>query len=251
MIKSSIYIRYAHILISLMWLAGSFCSCAPGSKGVIAFNNARIHTLNIEAKKYYQEAFRYARENRPEEAIDAYSRSIRIDPSAAAYNGRCVEYNRTGRYDRAISDANRAIMMSPGYSLPYLNRGNAHYRLNEYDAALKSYLRAIQLDPANPESCYNLGQTYYRKGLPDDALKSYDRTVELNPRHYAAWYNIACISSQKKDLKRAIASLEKAVTEGFTDAERMKLEPALENVRNMPKFIFLLKKIARGGKGSQ
>jgi len=234
-----------HLLICLLWMAPVSCSGTSGGRGVIAFDNTRMHSLNIEAKKYYEEALRYSREDKPGKAIQAFTRSIRIDPSAAAYNGRCVEYNRTGRYDSAIADANRAILMNPGYPKPYLNRGNAYVKQNDLDRALKSYLRAIQIDPRDPDCYFNLGLAYYKKGLMDDALKSYDKTVELDPHHYAAWYNKSCIASQKSDLKGAIAALEKAVAEGFADQERMKTEPALENIRKLPKFKLLLGTMGR------
>ncbi len=242
---------YINILISLLWLAGTFCSGATANRGAVGFDNTRIHSLNIEAKTYYRLALQYSRENKPADAIGAYSRSIQIDPSAAAYNGRSIEYYRTGRYDRAVDDANRAIVMSPRYPVSYVNRGNAYYKLNDYDKALKSYLRAINLDSGNPEYYYNLGLAYNRKGLQDEALKSYVKTVELDPRHYAAWYNRACVFSQKKDHLGAIASLERAITEGFADSERMKQEPALENIRNLPKFKLLLRKIGLGTKPHQ
>lgn len=247
MMKSALHT--VHALICLV-LAAS-CSGASGGRGVIAFDNTRMYSLNIEAKKHYEDALRYSRENRPGDAIKAYTSSIRIDPSVAAYNGRSVEYNRTGRYDSAIADANSAIMMNPGYPMPYINRGNAYARRNDLDRALKSYLRALQIDPRNPECYFNLGQVYYKKGLLEDALKSYDKTVELDPHHYAAWYNKSCIASRKKDLKGALAALEKAVAEGFDDPERMKTEPALENVRNLPGFRLLLGKMGRGTRPRQ
>jgi tetratricopeptide (TPR) repeat protein len=245
--KSSLKI-YAHILVGLVLVAAVSCSGTSGSKGVIAFDNTRMYSLNIEARKFYEDALRYSRDNKPEEAIKAYSRSIQIDPSVAAYNGRCVEYNRTGRYDSAIADANKAIMMNPRYPMPYVNRGNAYFKLNDPDRALKSYLKALQIDPRDPECYFNLGLAYYKKGLPEDALKSYDKTVELDPHHYAAWYNKSCMASQKRDLKGAIAALEKAVAEGFSDSERMKTEPALENVRKLPRFQLLLRKVGPGTK---
>lgn len=239
------------IFICIIVIFVTSCSGTAGSKGIIAYDNTRIHSLDVEAKKYFEEANRYAKENKPKEAIEAYSRSIQADPSAAAYNGRCLEYYRTGQYDRAVTDANRAIMMSPKYPLPYLNRGNAHYRLKEYDAALKSYKRSIQLDPSNPESYYNLGQAYYRKGLLDEAMASYSKAVELDAGHYAAWYNKACILSQKKDPVGAMASLEKAVAAGYRDAERMQGDPSFESIRKLPKFRALLNRIVRGKKDSQ
>jgi tetratricopeptide (TPR) repeat protein len=240
---------FMNIVIVIFMISVSSCSTTSDGKMVVAFDNSRMHSLNIEAKAYCNHALEYSRQNKPKEAIKAFTRSIEIDPSVAAYNGRSLEYYHTGRYDDAITDANRAITMNPKYPIPYLTRGNAFYRLKDYNKALKSYLKAIQLDPRNPELYYNLGQAYYKKGKYDDALKSYDKTVDLDPHYYAAWYNRACIRSEKKDLKDAIESLERAVAGGFSDADRMKGEPALMNVREMPEFKDILLKIGtRGGK---
>ncbi len=246
--KSSVYLS---IVFSAFCFTVSSCSTTPDGKMAVAFDNSRMQSLNIEARTYCNEALRLSKQNKAGEAIKAYTRSIEIDPSVAAYYGRSLEYYHAGRYDDAVTDANRAIMMNSKYAISYLIRGNAFYRLKDYDRAVKSYKKAIQLDPRNPEFYYNLGQAYYKKREYNDAVKSYDKTIELDPRHYTAWYNRACSCSEKNDLKGAIEGLARAIEAGFADAGRMKGEAALANVRDLPEFQELLNKIGTRGDRSQ
>ncbi|MBP7736726.1 MAG: tetratricopeptide repeat protein [Spirochaetes bacterium] len=242
---------YLNMAVILFWIFLTSCSTTSDGKMVVAFNNSRMHSLNIEAKTYCNEALRYSKQKKTRDAIKAFTRSIEIDPSVAAYNGRSLEYYRAGRFDDAVTDANRAIMMNPKFPIPYVTRGNSFYRLKEYDRALKSYKKAIQLDPRNPELYYNLGLAYYKNEQYDDAMKSYDKAVELDPRYYAAWYNRACICSEKKDLEGAIEGLERAIAAGFNDADRVKGEAALANVRGLPEFKELLNKMGNRGNKPQ
>jgi tetratricopeptide (TPR) repeat protein len=245
MIKSTFF---RHVILSLILLSG-FMFCGATCK--TGFDESRIQSLDIEAKMYYEQGVRLSKENKSQEALGAFATSVRLDPNAAAYCGLSTEYYRLGNYDMALLYANRAIMVSPKYAFAYFIRGNTYFRMNKYDMAIKSYLQAARLDPACSECYFNLGQVYYKKGLPDDALKSYSKAAEVNPHYNAAWYNRACILSQKNDLKEAVASLERAAAEGFSDVERMMSDPALENVRKQQKFKLLVKKMERGKKKPQ
>jgi tetratricopeptide (TPR) repeat protein len=206
---------------------------------------SRVRSLNIEARKYHDLGIRMSRENRVDEAIEAYAKSIKINPSAGAYNDRCKEYIRKGDYDRAIADANQAIFLSYTYPLPYFNRGNAYFKKNDFENALKNYSRAIALDPGQADFHFNLGQTYARLGRDDRALESYERTVKTDPHYTLAYYNMACVYSKKNDASNSLACLVKAVSEGFSDASRMKQEAALKNVSATPRFRALLKKLEK------
>ncbi|OHD63089.1 MAG: hypothetical protein A2176_08270 [Spirochaetes bacterium RBG_13_51_14] len=214
-----------------------FVGCSLG------FDNARIHSLNIEAKRNYGRGVQYAREREADRAIESFTKSIEIDPSAAAYNGRAAEYLRKGWFEDAVSDASRAIMLNEKYAISYFNRGCAYYKMGDFNRALKEFTRAVYLDDGQAEFYFNLAQTYVRLGLEDEALGMYGRTLERNPHYYAAYYNRACLYSQMRKFPEAIANLEMAVKEGFADVERMKRESALEKIRNTPAFNILLQKL--------
>ena len=211
----------------------------------VKFDMSRVRSLNIEAREYHDLGIQLSRENRIDEAIEAYTKSVKINPSAGAYNNRCEEYIRKGDYDRAISDANQATFLSHKFPMPYFNRGNAYFRKNDFENALKNYSRAIALDPNRADFHYNQGQTYARMGRDDEAVESYGRAVKTDKHYASAYYNMACIYSKKNDAANSLTSLEKAVSEGFSDASRMKREEALKNISATPRFRALLKKLEK------
>jgi tetratricopeptide (TPR) repeat protein len=215
------------------------------------FDNSRVRSLNIEARKYHDLGLQLSRENRIDDAIAAYTKSIEINPSAGAYNGRSAEYIRMGAYDMAISDANQAIFLNYKYPMPYFNRGNAYFKKKDFDSALKNYSRAIALDPGQAEFYFNRGLAHARMGQDDKALESYERAIKINPRNVSAYYNMACIYSEKNEAANSLSCLEKAVSEGFSDAARMKQEAALRNVSSTPRFRALLKKLEKKRLGGQ
>ena len=59
---------------------------------------------------------------------------------ALAYHYRGVEYQKTGRYDEAIADLDRAIMLEP-VKLPtaYSDRGIAYRKKGDYAKAIADY----------------------------------------------------------------------------------------------------------------
>jgi tetratricopeptide (TPR) repeat protein len=215
------------------------------------FDNSRIRSLNIEARKYHDMGLKLSGENRIDDAIAAYTKSIDINPSAGAYNNRSAEYNRKGMYDMAITDANQAIFLNYKYPMPYFNRGNAYFKKNDFARALKDYSHAIDLDPGQAEFHYNQGQTYVRMGRDDKAIKSYAQAVKADPHYYPAYYNMACIYSKENDKANSLSCLEKAVSEGFSDAARLRQEAALKKVSTMPRFRLLLFKLEKKMKVSQ
>jgi tetratricopeptide (TPR) repeat protein len=215
------------------------------------FDNTRIDSLNIEARRYNERGLLYSRDNNPDEAIKAFSLSISLSPSAAALNNRCVEYIRKGMYDLAESDASRAIFLNPSYALSYFNRGNAYFKKNDYASAVGNYLKAIDLEPGQAEYFFNCGLAYNKLGQDEKSVDMYQKAVEINSKYYPASYNLACIYSMKNDENKALTYLENAVNTGFSDADRMRKEPGLAAIRSSDRFRFLLQKLEKKRTGLQ
>jgi tetratricopeptide (TPR) repeat protein len=214
-------------------------SCSAG------FDNSRIRSLDIEARRYFDEGVRLSGEDRIDEAIQSYTRSIKINPGAAAYSNRAYEYNRKERFDDAIADANRAIMMNGKYAAPYFIRGNSYYRKCDFHRALKDYSRSIILDPDRAAYYYNLAQTYTRLGLVDEAIDMYGRAVEKDPGYVAAHYNRACLYAQKKETKKALESLARAEDTGLCNPAIVREEKSFDVLRNMPGFRSIIARLEK------
>jgi tetratricopeptide (TPR) repeat protein len=229
-------------LLSVAWIFFFLYSLA----GCVAqLDNSRVYSLNLDAKQYYLLGVQYSREKNPDEAIKAFTRSIAASPSAAAYNERCAEYIRKGLYDAAIADASKAIYFSPRYPAPYFNRGNSYFKKEDYSGALRDYSKAIELDSAQAEFYFNSGLAHFKMGQQDAAADQYRKAIAADPKYYAAYYNLAAHFSARKDIARALEFLEKAVKAGFVDAELMKKDPGLDNIRRTARFRFLLQKLEK------
>ena len=99
----------------------------------IAFNNSGIEHATFE--RYPQ-------------AIDHYSRAIKLDPNfAAAYHNRGLAHAAINKYDEAIADYTQAIAFDPTYALAYYNRGETYTKLRQFELADADYSQAIQIDP--------------------------------------------------------------------------------------------------------
>lgn len=86
--------------------------------------------------------------NKPEKAIKAFERAIKIDPKKAdGYLGRANSLNTLGRHKQSLEDYNRALAIDPKLANAYVNRGIAHAHLGEIDKAIADYEKALALDP--------------------------------------------------------------------------------------------------------
>jgi tetratricopeptide (TPR) repeat protein len=220
-------------IITIAMFIGAAAVCSSCNAG---FDNSRIRSLDIDARRYYEEGSQFSRENKTDDAIRTFTKSIEAGPSAEAYNARAAEYNRKGRPDDAISDANRAIMMNEKYASPYFIRGNSYFKKGDFGKALKDYSRSIILDPEQPRCYFNLAQTYTRMGLTEEAVGMYGKAVDADSSYYAAHYNMACLYAQKNESDKALKSLELAIRTGFCSPSRLKGEKSFDPLRKSAIF---------------
>jgi hypothetical protein len=81
-----------------------------------------------------------------EEAIDAFSKAIEINPrNAAAYYNRGITWSKKGDYDLSIDDYNKALEINPRHGRAYNNRGRVWYIKGDYDRACSDLRVACEL----------------------------------------------------------------------------------------------------------
>ena len=74
----------------------------------------------------------------PEEPVDA-----------DGFHKRGNRYSRSGSYEQAIRDYNRAIEMDGAFAEAYYDRGFSFYELGRYEEAISDLSRAIELNPGD------------------------------------------------------------------------------------------------------
>lgn len=151
---------------------------------------------SLTALDYARRGFRASGEGRKQEALEAYTKAIELDPAyPLAYNNRGILYSDSGDLQKALEDYNKAIELNPNYAYAYNNRGIVYKDLKDYKKALEDYDKAIELDADYANAYNNRGILYRDLGELEKALEDCTRAIQLNPRHKKAYQNRAKIYS--------------------------------------------------------
>lgn len=116
-------------------------------------------------------------------AIDLYTRSIAICPTAESYTFRGWAYSVQGRLEDAISECKKAIAVDPSLGNPYNDIGSYLITLGRVDEAedwLKRAKGAVRYDLRH-FPYMNLGRVYAAKGLLILAVKEFEHALEIFP----------------------------------------------------------------------
>ena len=89
------------------------------------------------------------KQERYKEAIDVYSKSIELNPTATYYGNRSAAYLKLSRFNYALDDATKAIEIDKAYSKGYTRRADANMALEQYSLALEDYMQAKRIDSNN------------------------------------------------------------------------------------------------------
>ncbi len=105
-------------------------------------------TANPVAKDYYTKAGKFFEENKFDEAIDYYGRAIAEDPTySSAYFNRALAYAIVNKYDLAVRDVDRVLMIEPNsHDAPYVMGVICEYQ-QDYQGAKEWYEKSLKVKP--------------------------------------------------------------------------------------------------------
>ncbi|OGQ53210.1 MAG: hypothetical protein A3J24_02300 [Deltaproteobacteria bacterium RIFCSPLOWO2_02_FULL_53_8] len=160
---------------------------------------------------YNNRGIAYRNKDQLDKAIEDYNKAIYLEPNnAIAYNNRAIAYNKTGQYEREMEDYNKAISLKPDLAKAYSNRGNAFTDVKQYDRAIEDFNKAISLEPDDAITYYNRANAYYKNGRPDMAIEDYGKAISLKPDFASAYYNRGYVHQKRGEDNQAHADYEKA-----------------------------------------
>ncbi len=139
--------------------------------------------LKKRALVLWSEATRLQLNNELPRAIELYTKSIEICPTAEAYTFRGWAYERLGRLDEAIAECRAAIEIDPGFGNPYNDIGAYLIAKGELDEAIP-WLEKAKLAPRYDPRHFpfmNLGRLYAAKGMVMRAIEEFEGALEKLP----------------------------------------------------------------------
>lgn len=119
----------------------------------------------------------YFKQRKFKEAIDCYSRSIALLPTAVAYANRAMAYIKIKRFQEAEDDCTEALNLDDRYIKAYSRRATARKELGKFKEATEDAEFALRLEPQNQEikKQYAEAKSLYEKEIlqkASGALKS-------------------------------------------------------------------------------
>jgi RND superfamily putative drug exporter len=115
------------------------------------------------------------------QAIEAYSRSLELNPrQLKTLVNRAVAYNTIREHDKALQDYNRALTLERQDADIWFNRGNTYLYKKDYAHALEDYNQALKLNAEDPDIYFNRGEASRKAGLNEQAIADFKRVIELS-----------------------------------------------------------------------
>ncbi|CAO2832538.1 unnamed protein product [Amaranthus hypochondriacus] len=93
----------------------------------------------------------YFKQKKFNEAIDCYSRSIALSPTAVAYANRAMAYLKIKRYQEAEDDCTEALNLDDRYIKAYSRRATSRKELKKLRDSLEDVEFALRLEPQNAD----------------------------------------------------------------------------------------------------
>lgn len=93
----------------------------------------------------------YYKQKKYKQAIECYSRSIALSPTAVAFANRAMAYIKIKKFEEAENDCTEALNLDDRYIKAYSRRATARKELGKLKASMEDADFAVRLDPNNQE----------------------------------------------------------------------------------------------------
>jgi tetratricopeptide (TPR) repeat protein len=163
------------------------------------------------ANAYTWRAAYFSRKGDIDRAISDADARLRLTPvDGNAFQNRASFWLMKRDYVRAIRDADEAVRLTPKDPDAWNLRAFSKQQAQDYDGAIADYDQAIRINPKAAGVYSNRGNAWQLKGDVTRALADHDRAVALDPKDATYWYNRAGAQREAGNLDKALSDADKA-----------------------------------------
>jgi Tfp pilus assembly protein PilF len=139
--------------------------------------------LKLRALALWREGCQAQMDGDLERAVELYTKSIELSPTAEAYTFRGWAYSYMGRTDDAVAECHKAIQVDPDFGNPYNDIGAYLIAKGQHDDAIEWLEKAKQARRYEPRHFpfMNLGRIYLAKGMVRRAIEEFEGALRFEP----------------------------------------------------------------------
>lgn len=180
-----------------------------------------------------------------DEANDYISKAHKLDPISRVITmtAGVIHYFQRS-YDKAIESYTKTLELDPNFATAHFFLGQTLAQKNQFQEALLHLLKAIQLFGESNNMLATFGYAAALAGKTDHANKALEKLLSLSDQKYVSAHDIALIYVGLGQTKEALKWLNKALEEKAYLMIYLKVDPALDPLRNNREFKKILKKMS-------
>jgi tetratricopeptide (TPR) repeat protein len=223
------------------------------SLGTFLFNLGRYHEAanafrqvvfldpeNFQAKSNLGSALTMAGEF--EEGRKVLEESLEVQPIQRTYSNLGVIYYYLGQFDKSVDTHRRAVELSPGQALMWLNLADSLHFDGQKAESEDAFRKAAELsrstlrvDATDSYALVMLAWSQHMLGDSEAALDGIERALQIDSGDPYGYYYDALIRYQSGDEEGALTSLAEALDKGYPPG-LLVAEPYLGEMRANDRF---------------
>ena len=174
----------------------------------------RTHDVTERALIFTNIGRLYLKSGDYEKAAWEYQKAIAQAPQlATAYNGLGIAYALQEKYPEALAAQQKALECQPDFAKAHAGIGFVYFQQNRAELALKHYRQAVALEPQFLEAHRKIGLILLNQKRYAAAGAAYQTLLTLNPETDAeAYHNLGLCYAYQGKTESALDALETAVT---------------------------------------
>ncbi len=146
------------------------------------------------------------------EALTACEQAVALDDNlAGGHTCLGTVYNGRGKYERAVEEFQRAVLLEPSSDDAFRGLGFSYESLRNLAEAERTYRRAIELRPQYWAGYSWAGGFYASQGRYEKAAEMFNQVIKLAPDNFVGYSNLGGIYALEGRYADAIPVLERSV----------------------------------------
>jgi TolB-like protein/Flp pilus assembly protein TadD len=177
-------------------------------------------------------------------AVEEIRRAIEIEPKTLAFSavlGTLLYYGRA--FDDAIAHLQQMVDLEPQFDQARTFLGKAWLQKGHPERALEHFNARAKRAPG---SFGDLACAYAQLGRQSQALEEIARLRKLGEEGYGVEYDLAAVHVQLGDIPEACRSLERALDDHSQMIGFLRVDPALDKLRNEPCYADVCRRLFGG-----